>query len=185
MRPPHFSILKRKRPAHASDLFQDCENGYTATMWVVFVTLALWCLVSPVAVLAADKRPPKELYDALNVLRVDPAAVYSLEASNRIELRRGDAKLSFDEGKLAFFAPFDGRITGAVFAGRGHALAMPRAPLENHQRPRFLGAPSLDQDFTSAYLRLTHDSAEDFLRQFKHANVVPQQDPAYAAQWEP
>jgi len=154
-------------------------------MWVVFAVLALWCLVSPVAVSAADKQPPKELYDALNALRIDPAAVYSLEASNRIELRRGDAKLSFDEGKLAFFAPFDGRITGAVFAGRGHALAMPRDPVEKQQMARFLGAPVLDQDFTSAYLRFTDDSAEDLLRQFKNANVAPQQDTAYAAQWEP
>jgi hypothetical protein len=166
-------------------LFQDGENDYTARMWVVFAAFAFWCLVSPVVVSAADKQPSKELYDALNALRVDPAAVYSLEASNRIELRRGDAKLSFDEGKLAFFAPFDGRITGAVFAGRGHALAIPRDPVEKQQMARFLGAPVLDQDFASAYLRFTDDSAEHLLRQFKNANVAPQQDTAYAAQWEP
>ena len=166
-------------------MFRDGENDYTARMWVVFAVLALSCLVSPVAVSAADKQPPKELYDALNALRIDPAAVYSLEASNRIELRRGDAKLSFDEGKLAFFASFDGRSTGAVFAGRGHALAIPRDPVEKQQMARFLGAPILDQDFTSAYLRFTDDSAEDLLRQLKNANVTPQQDTAYAAQWEP
>ena len=153
-------------------------------MWVVFAVLALSCLVSPVAVSAADKQPPKELYDALNALRIDPAAVYSLEASNRIELRRGDAKLSFDEGRLAFFAPFGGRITGAVFAGRGHALALPRDPVEKQQMARFLGAPVLDQDFTSVYLRFTDDSAEDLLRQFKNASAAPQQDTTFAAQWE-
>ena len=110
-------------------------------MWVALAALALWSFLTPAAVSATDKQPPKELYDALNALRVDPASVYSLEASNLIELRRGDAKLSFDEGKLAFFASFDGRITGAVFAGRGHTLAMPRDPVEKQQMARFLGAP--------------------------------------------
>src|SRR5216684_1364939 len=171
MQPPHFSILKRSFPAAAEALFQDGENDYTARMWVVLAVLVLWSLATPAATSAADK-PAKELYDALNALRVDPAAVYSLEASNRVELHRGDVKISFDEGKLAFFASVDGRITGAVFAGRGHALAIPRDPVEKQQMARFLGAPVLDQDFTSAYLRFTDDSAEDLLRQFENANLV-------------
>ena len=153
-------------------------------MRVIITVLALWSLATPAATLAADKSP-KELYDALTALRVDPAAVYSVESSNRIELRRGDAKLSLDEGKLAFFASSDGQVTGAVFAGRGHSLALPRDPVEKQQMGRFLGAPVLDQDFTSAYLRFTDDSASDLLRQLKNANVVPQQDTAYAAGWEP
>lgn len=184
MRPLHFSILKRSFPAAAEALFQDGENDYTARMRVVLAVFALCSLATPAATSAADK-PAKELYDALNALRIDPAAIYSLKASNRIELRRGDVRISFDEGKLAFFASVDGRITGAVFAGRGHALAIPRDPVEKQQMARFLGAPVLDQDFTSAYLRFTDDSASDLLRQFKNANVSPQQDAAYAARWEP
>jgi len=138
----------------------------------------------PAASSAADKTA-KELYAALNALRVDPSAVYTLQASNRIALRRGDVKLAFDEGKLAFLSSLDGRVTGAVFAGWGHALALPRDPVEKQQMAFFLGAPVLDQEFTSAYLRFTDDSADDLLRQFKSANAAPQQDAAYAAGWEP
>jgi hypothetical protein len=184
MPPPHFSILRRGFPAAAPALLRDAENDYTARMWVVLAVIALWNFAAPSATPAADKSP-KELYDALNGLRVDPAAIYPLEASNRVELRRGDAKLSFDEGKLAFFAALDGRITGAVFAGRGHALAIPRNPVEKQQMARFLGAPVLDQDFTSAYLRFTDDSGDELLRQLKNANVAAQQDVAYAAHWDP
>ncbi len=32
-----------------------------------------------------------------------PAAVYRIESQDRIALRRGNAMLSFEEGKLAFF----------------------------------------------------------------------------------
>src|SRR5207245_6858112 len=88
--------------------------------------------------------------------------VYHLVPQNRIELRRGDAVMSLDEGTLAFFSPFEGRITGAVFSGRGHALAVPRDPVEKQQMGRFLVAPVLDETFASAYLPFT-DGAEDAL----------------------
>src|ERR1700674_623399 len=184
MQPPHFSILRRGFPTAAAALFRDAENDYTARMWLALAFLALCSLTMPTSSSAADQ-PATQLYDALNALRVDPAAVYTLKTSNRVALRRGDVKLAFDEGKLAFFASLDGHITGAVFAGRGHALALPRDPVEKQQMARFLGAPVLDQEFTSAYLRFTDDSAGDLLGQFKSANIVPQRDTSYAAGWEP
>jgi hypothetical protein len=145
--------------------------------------IALWCLLAP-AVSAATERTPHELYDALNALRIDPAAVYHIAPANRIELRRGDAILSFDEGTLAFFSPLDGQITGAAFAGRGHALALPRDPVEKQQMGYFLGAPVLDQEFFTAYLRFTDDTADEFLRQFRSAKLVPLVDTISVAPWE-
>ena len=145
--------------------------------------IALWCLLAP-AVSAATERTPHELYDALNALRIDPAAVYHIAPANRIELRRGDAILSFDEGTLAFFSPLDGQITGAAFAGRGHALALPRDPVEKQQMGYFLGAPVLDQEFFTAYLRFTDDTADEFLRQFRSARLVPLVDTLSVTPWE-
>jgi len=46
------------------------------------------------AVFADTQRPPHELYDAINALRVDPSAVYHVAPANHIELRRGDAVLA-------------------------------------------------------------------------------------------
>src|ERR1700674_4201503 len=144
---------------------------------------ALWCLLAP-AVFPATERPPHDLYAPITPLRVDPAAIYRIAPANRIELRRGDAVLSFEEGHIAFFSPLDDRITGAVFSGRGHVLAVPRDPVEKQQMGHFLGAPVLDEDFLSAYLRFTDDSAEELFRQLPAANLVPQTETSFSVQWE-
>jgi hypothetical protein len=145
--------------------------------------LGLCIVILPSIAHAADKSP-RELYDAIKALRMDPASVYQIDGSTRIELRRSDVQISFDRGKLVFYAPLDGRITGAVFSGRGHALAMPRDAVEKQQMARFLGAPVLDQDFTYVFLRFTDDTAEDLLRQLHNAQLTPQQDPVFASQWD-
>ncbi|HEX4546326.1 MAG TPA: hypothetical protein VH110_08180, partial [Candidatus Acidoferrum sp.] len=145
--------------------------------------LGLCCLLT-VEVSAAEKTA-REAYDQLSALRVDSATLYEIDAANRIELRRGDVQLSFEQGKLAFLQPFEGRVTGAVFLGRGHILAAPRDPVEKQQMAHFLGAPVLDQDFTSACLRFTDDTSADLRRQLSQASVSPQQDSAFAARWDP
>ena len=150
-------------------------------VWGVF--FALWCFLAP-AVFPATERSPHELYDAIKALRIDTSNVYRIAPANHIQLRRGDAVLSFDEGTVTFFFPLDGQITGAVFSGRGHVLAAPRDPVEKQQMGRFLGAPVLDQEFINGYLRFTDDTAGELLRQFSAANLVAQTDPSVGAQWD-
>jgi hypothetical protein len=150
-------------------------------VWGIF--FALWCLLTP-AVFPATERSPHELYDAIKVLRIDPSNVYRIVPANHVQLRRGDAVLSFDEGTLAFFSPLDGQITGAVFSGRGHVLAAPREPVEKQQMGRFLGAPVLDQDFINGYFRFTDDTAGELLRQFRAANLAVQTDASVGALWD-
>src|SRR6266699_3621804 len=139
------------------------------------IILVLWYLLAPTA-FSATERSPHELFDVIKALRVDPSNVYHLAPTNRIELRRGDAVLSFEEGKLAFFFPLDAQITGAVFLGRGHVLAVPRDPVEKQQMGRFLGAPILDQTFASAYLRFSDGTAVELLSQFHNSNLAAQTD---------
>jgi hypothetical protein len=164
-------------------LFPYAENDYTACMRLCAATFALCSIVLPTVASGADLSP-RQLYESLNALRVDPAAVYTIDSANRIALRRGDAKLSFDDGVIAFFVPLEGRVSGAVFAGRGHILALPRATVEKQQMAFFLGAPVLDKEFMSAYLRFNDDSAEELLRQLRIANVTPHSDPELANRWE-
>ena len=180
----HLSILVPGSHGVPPALFRHAESDYTSYMRVGAKFLALWCLLAPLACPAAE-RTPHDLYDALNALRVDPSAAYRIAPVNRIELRRGDAFLSFEEGTLAFFTALDGHVTGAVFSGRGHALALPRDVSEKQQMGYFLGTPVLDQAFATAYLRFTDEAADDFLRQFHAANLLPQVDPSFAVQWEP
>src|SRR5260221_767842 len=145
--------------------------------------LGLSCLLA--TEVGAAEKTVREVYAQLSALRVDPATLYEIDPANRIELRRGDAQLSFEQGKLAFLQPFEGRVTGAVFFGRGHILAAPRDPVEKQQMAHFLGAPVLDQDFSSACLRFTDATAADLLRQLREAGISPQPDSAFAARWHP
>lgn len=181
---PHLSILTSFPFWTSAALFRDAECDYTSSMRPGVALYFLLCLLTP-AVCPAAEQSPHELYDALNALHLDPAATYQIVSANRIELRRGGVELYFEEGKLAFFVPSDGQITGFVFSGRGHILAFPREPVEKQQMARFLGTPVLDQEFLSAYVRFTDDAAADLLRQFHAANLTPQLDTAFASLSDP
>jgi Peptidase family M1 domain len=147
------------------------------------VFLGLCCLLIAPHVWPAEKTA-REVYDQLTALRVDSASTYEIDAANRIELHRGDVELSFEQGKLAFLQAFEGRVTGAVFFGRGHVLAAPRDPVEKQQLAHFWGAPVLDQDFTSACLRFTDSTGDELLHQFREAEVSPFPDSSFAARWD-
>src|SRR5580704_15511257 len=180
----HSLILIFFPRASAAALFRHAECDYTSCMRPGVALIALWCLIA-LPVSPAAEQSPHELYDALNALRVDPSTTYQLVAANRIELRRGDVEIFFEEGKLAFLAPMDGHTTGFVFSGCGHTLAFPRDVVEKQQMAHFLGAPVLDQEFLTAYVRFTDDAAEDLLRQFHSANLAPQLDSAFASLSDP
>jgi hypothetical protein len=171
-----WRIAARALPPHA-------ESIHTFPGKFAAILLA-GCFFLATGISRATERSPHQLYDALNALRVDPATVYTLKPANRIDLYRADAKLSFDEGKLAFLTALDGRITGAVFSGRGHALAAPRDLVEKQQLGRFLGEPLLDQYFNSAYLRFTDGAAEELLHELQTAGISPETDLPFAAKWE-
>ena len=145
----------------------------------------LSCCLGLVPAAFAQERAPRDQLAALNALRLDPAAVFRLHPANRIELRRADIQFAFDEGWLAFFLPLDGRVNGAVFFGRGHILAAPRDIVEKQQLALFLGAPILDQEFYSAYLRFSDDTAGDLRRQLKNAGVAPEPNDELLQRWNP
>jgi Peptidase family M1 domain len=131
---------------------------------------------------AADS--PRDIVAALNALRLDPQAIYLISAKDRIEIHQPDVTLYFTDGKLVFFQPYEGRITGFVFSGVGHALALPRDPVEKQQLARFLGAPILDQQFFSGCFRFTDDTAQDLLSQFQRAGTTPSPDTGFLSTWQ-
>ena len=159
------------------------ECDYTQIMRVRLGLLAVFLFtVSPVK---AAESSPRDTLAALNALRLDSEHVYTVAPADRIELRVGDLVLTFEEGKMAFYQPFDGKITGFVFSGLGHTLALPRDPIEKQQMARFLGAPVLDQRFVSVYARFTDDSAKELIEQLKRASVKSESDSAFASLWLP
>jgi hypothetical protein len=147
------------------------------------VFLAFLFFLSPAP--PAHDSSPRDLLASLNALRLDPQNVYTVTPTDRIELRQGDLFLTLDQGKLAFLQPFEGRITGLLFSGIGHALALPRDPAEKQQMARFLGSPVLDQQFVSIYARFSDDTAQDLLAQLHRAALQPATDAAFASLWLP
>src|SRR5579863_9208714 len=180
----HPSILCPRLPVLQDALFHHAESAYTLRMRPGVAFLALWLFLMPFSA-SASEDSRKETYEALNSLRVNPVAVYQIAATDRIELRRADGHFPFDVGKLAFFAPFKGQVTGAVFSGRGHVVAAPRDPVEKQQMARFLGAPVLDEAFSDVYLRFTDDTTAELLRELNSAGVRPVQDTEFAIRWDP
>jgi hypothetical protein len=165
-------------------LFRDTQNDYTFPMRLAAVFFVL-CSLTAAQPTRSIPRTTHQLYDALNALRLDPASVYRIKPQHRIELRRGDAKISFDQGQFIFFVPLDHEVTGAVFSGRGHILALPRDTIEKQQMARFLDSPILDQDFATAYMRFTDATAADLLHQLQAAELQPESDSAAASRWNP
>jgi len=139
----------------------------------------------PVLLSAADSKSVRELYTSLNELKLDPSFVYTLPPGSRIELGRGDAQLTFEEGRIALFAPIDGHVTGAVFSGRGHILAAPRDPVEKQQLALFTSAPLLDQTISSAYIRFTDETAAELQQQLQSAKIVASEDLSFISRWDP
>jgi len=131
---------------------------------------------------AADPSP-RELLTALNALAVDSQHVYTVSTKDRVELRKADTVMAFQDGKIAFFQSFEGRITGFVFSGIGHIVALPRDPVEKQQVARFLGAPVLDEQFLSAYARFTDGTDQDLLRELQRAGLTPAIDEQFASLW--
>ncbi len=148
------------------------------------ILIVLSLFFYPSLLYAENPKSPRELYAALNDLKLDPAAVYALPPSSRIELHRGDALLSFEEGRICLFSALDGHITGAVFSGRGHILVAPRDPVEKQQLALFTGAPLLDQSVSSAYLRFTDDTAAELQRQFQNAGFSAVDDLNFVTRWD-
>jgi Peptidase family M1 domain len=125
---------------------------------------------------------PRALYEALNALRPDGARVYTVKD---LTLRRDVVSFTFSEGKLAFLEPFGGRITGAVFSGRGHVIATPHERGERRSLAQFIGVPILDQPFSDAYIRFSDDTAAELQHQLVQDGVEPVNDPDFTAHWNP
>ncbi len=123
----------------------------------------------------------RAFYDQLQALRLDADHVYRVQ---NIRLRRGPMNLTLTEGQLAFYAPFQGRIIGAVFTGSGRVTLVPREPSEKLSLRHFLGVPLLEQTFTRVYFRFTDKTAAELDQQITRQGIQPVPDSAFVAPWD-
>jgi hypothetical protein len=125
--------------------------------------------------------PAHTIYDSLNALHINSDEVYTVRD---FDLRHDAVHLTFIQGQLAFLQPFQGKITGAVFSGRGKLLTVPRDPTEKASAARFLGTAVIDEDFSGIYIRFDDDTAAEILSRLHEANVTPQRDAGITEEWD-
>ncbi len=76
-------------------------------------------------------------------------------------LKREGAVLEFDEGNFYFYSPVEGRVTGAVFEGKGKFLLAPEQHSEQKSLALLTKSPQMSQDFTTLVLRFTDGTADE------------------------
>src|SRR5580693_3787749 len=76
----HPSILNPRTPVLPDALFPHAESAYTFLMRPGVALLAFCLLLMPCAASTAEDSV-KDTYEALNALRVNPAAVYEISAA--------------------------------------------------------------------------------------------------------
>ncbi len=121
------------------------------------------------------------MYDSLNALHVNSDEVYTVRD---FDLRHDAIHINFVQGEIAFLQPFQGKITGAVFSGRGKLLTVPRNPTEKASAARFLGTPVIDEDFSGVYLRFDDNTAAEILARLHEANIAPEKDRGMNDEWD-
>ncbi|MFZ0820753.1 MAG: M1 family aminopeptidase [Candidatus Acidiferrales bacterium] len=156
---------------------------FRATLFLVIGTGVLSGSLRDAARAQSPPTPPAHaIYSALNALRVNPGQIYNVKD---LDLRRDAVHITFIEGEIAFLEPFEGKVTGFVFSGRGHILAIPRDPIEKASMARFLGTPLLDQEFTKTYARFDDGTAEELHSALLAAGAITGSDPDLASEWDP
>jgi hypothetical protein len=130
---------------------------------------------------SVSPQPAHAIYDSLNALRINSDEVYFVRD---FDLRHDAIHLTFIQGQIAFLQPFHGKITGAVFSGRGKLLTVPRDPTEKASAARFLGSPVIDEDFSGVYLRFDDDTAAQILSRLHEANITPEHDGGMNEEWD-
>ena len=76
-------------------------------------------------------------------------------------LKRDAAEFTFHSGSFAFYAPVDGKITGAVFQGQGHLHITPPTAEEKHNLSLLMQTDEFDEDFDQVVLRFTDATAAE------------------------
>ena len=76
-------------------------------------------------------------------------------------LKREGGAFHFEQGTFYFYAPVNGRVTGAVFLGKGHFDLAPKEASEQHSLALLTKSGAMAQDFTTVVLRFTDSTAEE------------------------
>jgi len=116
---------------------------------------------SPAAVIEAKgaARPPNAdgMYQALRSVLPAGEGVQVKDFT----LERQGGEFHFEQGSFFFYGQVNGKVTGAVFLGKGHFALAPSAASEQHSLSLLTKSGAMSQDFTALVLRFTDSTAEE------------------------
>jgi hypothetical protein len=90
-----------------------------------------------------------------------------------LKLEREGGSFQFDSGQFYFYAPVEGKVTGAVFEGTGRFQLAPKATSEKHSLSLLTKSDSMSQDFTMLLLRFTDGTADEIRKASTGAAAPP------------
>lgn len=126
---------------------------------LILTTLCLSQAKSP----KVTSKQIKDIYQQLKALPFDENKIIPI---HNWVLKKDRAVFTFKQGTFYLSQPIFGKITGAVFLGKGQFQMTPPNEIERYQVRRYLKKDSLNEEFTLAYLRFTDDTAEQLVRKF-------------------
>src|ERR1035438_1009905 len=104
------------------------------------------------------KRPNAQATYA--ALRADLPGAESVTVKD-FKLEREGGVFHFDQGAFYFYAPVEGHVTGAVFAGKGSFELAPKEKSEQKSLALLTKSSTMKQDFSTVVLRFTDDTAQE------------------------
>ena len=104
------------------------------------------------------KRPNAQVTYA--ALRADLPGAESVTVKD-FKLEREGGVFHFDQGAFYFYAPVEGHVTGAVFAGKGSFELAPKEKSEQKSLALLTKSSTMKQDFSTVVLRFTDDTAQE------------------------
>ncbi len=78
-----------------------------------------------------------------------------------LTLERQGGSFHFDDGSFFLYGPVNGRVTGAVFEGKGHFSLSPTDPNERRSLALLTKTPEMSQEFTTIVLRFSDATADE------------------------
>jgi hypothetical protein len=97
-------------------------------------------------------------------------------------LEREGGRFTFDQGDFYFYAPVEGRVTGAVFVGKGRFDLTVKDAGEQRSLALLTKSDSMSQEFTTLVLRFTDRTADEIRKASAGALGAPEKHVSAAAE---
>jgi hypothetical protein len=127
----------------------------------VLVTAACACAQTTARVIEPNGQAlPPNSQKTYVALREDKPAADGITVKD-LTLEREGGVFHFDQGDFYFYTPVEGRVTGAVFIGKGSFELTVKDASEQHSLALLTKSGVMHQDFTTLVLRFTDATAEE------------------------